>query len=179
MGDYMTDSTQDTISRVLKSNAGDFEKKEIQHAALVGMLIGAINFILDLMLLLRAEEVLWFQYFELTYGLMLVVLGGLVFRRSTKATVAMLAMLMAGVLGTLLHSTLGEQINVIGIIGAVIWGLIVWFKVYPAIDSIKVLAADDIKPLAPAGSPIELGVVGIAYMILLVRVWLDLTVLFL
>ncbi|NVJ69505.1 MAG: hypothetical protein HWE08_04080 [Alphaproteobacteria bacterium] len=91
----------------------------------------------------------------------------------------MLAMLMAGVLGTLLHSTLGEQINVIGIIGAVIWGLIVWFKVYPAIDSIKVLAADDIKPLAPAGSPIELGVVGIAYMILLVRVWLDLTVLFL
>lgn len=169
----------DAVSRVLRSNAGQFEKTEILHAGLVGILIGAINFILDLMLMSRAEDVYWYQYVTLAYGLMLVVLGGLVLRRSLRANAVMFGMLMAGVLVTLLSSILGEQLSVMGIVAAIIWGLIVWFKVFPAFDSIKVLTAGDAKPMAPVGSMLETVIVGLGGLVLLVRLYFDLSALFL
>jgi|GEM_PF-1800176 len=130
----------DAVSRVLRSNADDFEKKDVMTLAICGFVIAGLSLFWAWLFYFKTDQGEVLGLMQLVHALVMAGLAVLTIKQVKFAGTMLFALVAAALASNFIVGLFAEQISYLGLGGTVVVALFVLGKMYPGLGSLKVLA---------------------------------------
>ncbi|SDD24994.1 hypothetical protein [Kordiimonas lacus] len=130
----------DAVSRVLRSNADDFEKKDVMTMAICGFIIACLSLFWAWLFYFTVDEGQVLGLMQLVHALVMAGLAVFTIKQVKLAGTMLFALVAAALASNFISGLFAEQVSYLGLGITLVVALFVLGKMYPGLGSLKVLA---------------------------------------